>query len=84
MFRTKKLALIIAFIILGVVGVNLLKSGITPDETGSQDSDTDITEPEDLEPEPPVDRLSLIPASAVKVTPETGSISPCPPLSSVG
>jgi hypothetical protein len=42
MFRSKTLALIILVLILGVVGVNLLKSGITPDETGIQGSDNDM------------------------------------------
>lgn len=61
--RSKTLALIIVVLILGVVGVNLLKSGPQPDETGSRGSDTDITGHE--EPEPPTDRLSLIPAYEV-------------------
>jgi len=63
MFRSKTLALVIVVLILGVVGVKLLKSGPQPDETGSRGSDTDITGPE--EPEPPAVRLSLIPAYAV-------------------
>lgn len=63
MIRLKTMALIIVVLILGVVGINLLKSGPQPDETGSRGSDTDITGPE--EPEPPAVRLSLIPAYAV-------------------
>lgn len=68
LIRSKTLALMIVVLILGVVGVKLLKSGPQPDETGSRGSDIDITgpeEPEDLESEPPADRLSLIPADAV-------------------
>ena len=63
MIRLKTMALIIVVLILGVVGINLLKSGPQPDETGSRGSDIDITGPE--EPEPPAVRLSLIPAYAV-------------------
>jgi hypothetical protein len=63
MIRSKTLALIIVVLFLGAVGVNLLKSGPQPDETGSRVSYTDITGSE--EPKPPAVWLSLIPAYVI-------------------
>ncbi len=65
MARTKTLTIIVVVLILGIVGITLLKPGTKSDDMGSQGS-ADVTqsdEPETQE-EPAADRLGLIRARA--------------------
>ena len=66
MARTKTLTLIVVVLILGIVGITLLKPGTKSDDTGSQGS-ADVTqpdEPETPEEEPAADGFGLIRARA--------------------
>jgi hypothetical protein len=55
--RTKTLTLIVVVLILGIMGIILLKPGTKPDDTGDQSS-ADITQPE--EPETPEEEPVLL------------------------
>ena len=70
MTQTKTLPLIVVVLILGIVGITLLKLGTKSEDTGSQGS-ADVTQPdepetpeEEPEEEPAADRFGLIRARA--------------------
>jgi hypothetical protein len=76
MSKVKIVVIVCLLLFFVVVGVNLLSA---PDEESEPVDDEPAVVPDgiDEEPEPPVDRESLIPADAVKVMPES---DPFPPI----